>query len=276
MPTKVTWLFHFATDPAQTRRYDTRTAGWSESFWSYNPVPSSDPSIREFAAHRATLLPESARVSGFRISDYDFHGNKLTPKGSRTGLINAPGQSARCDVPQMALNISWTTHEGPGTSRTALRGIPDSFVLGGEYAPNATFTESLNRFCNLVRIDGWRFLGRDLTLPAFEILQIAGNVVTLSGNVSARANLDYVRFLHCRDSSGNPIQGSYLVTAVAGNSVTLGGYTGPQLTRPSGKMRLDRLSVFDISGFSIGTVAVRKVGRPFVSYRGRQSKRQVM
>lgn len=277
MATRVSLIFQFATAPPAGSQARIHTAGWTESYWSWNPVSSGDPSIRSWASVRQNLLPPTASIVGFRISDYTIVQNKFVPTGTASGKLNYPGGAAGlCDIPQMGLEIGLSTLQGPNTARVVLRGIPDNQVTGGEYSPDGIFKGNVTRYCTEIENKGWRFAGRDLSIAPLPILSVAGNVVTLAGNIGAVKNLSSVRFLNAKADGGKGIVGAYLVTDVAGNTITLAGYSGGNMSTANGKMRIDIVTIFDIVSAKPSRVVVRKVGRPFEGYRGRQSKRRKM
>lgn len=273
MATRVSLVFQYASSPRAGTTARIHTGGWTESLWSINPVPSNHPDIATWATARARLLPATASIVGFRIANFTIVQNKFKPTGTSTGKIVKPGNpNYDCDIPQMALEIGCTSSEGPNVSRIALRGIPDSCVYGGELNADVGWLGNLTRYLGELENRGWKFTGRDLAQPSFNIISVAGNVVTLNGALGAVPNTSYVRFLNAKNEAGETVTGAYLVTAVAGNTVTIAGYSGGNFTVPSGKMRIDMVRLFDITEADYTRVVVRKVGRPFESYRGRQSK----
>lgn len=275
MATKLSFLFQFATDPQAGANNRVHTAGWSESFWARNPKVSSDPEILALATKRARCLPKSASIIGIRIANYDIVGNKLKPTGSSSGKLLRSGNAGfDCDIPQMSVSVGISSADGPNLTKITLRGIPDTQVIGGEFSPTPAFKRNVEDYLDELIAKNWKFIGRDLSLPVANIISVAGNVVTLTGPIGAVANTSYVRFLHAKADGGDPISGAYLATAVAGNTITLAGYSGGNMGTPSGKMRVDAIKVLSISDYSGSRVAVRKVGRPFENYRGRASKRR--
>jgi hypothetical protein len=105
-------------------------------------------------------------------------------------------------------------------------------------------------------------------------MSIAANVVTLSAPLGAVVGTDFMRFRRCYDDAGNIIDGAYLVTAAAGNTVTLGGFANRTLTKASGTARIDRIILVPFGTVKPARIVVRKVGRPFESYRGKASKKK--
>ena len=212
---------------------------------------------------------------GFRIGNFTILQNKFIPDKTASGKLNYPGSPGlTADQPQTGLTISLTSGDASNTARTVLRGIPDEMVEGGEYSPEGTFKTNVQKLMDEFTDKGWKFAGRVLSNPTVNIVSIAGNVVTLQGAIGAVANVSSVRFLNAKVDGGASISGAYLVTGVAGLTVTLAGYTGGNMSVPSGKMRVDQVNVFDITDAEPSRICVRKVGRPFEGYRGRQSSRR--
>jgi hypothetical protein len=161
----------------------------------------------------------------------------------------------------------------PNSSRFTLRGIPDSQMTRGEYQPDSGYKSLVTQFCNQLSNNAWAFLGRDLSKPSQKVMSIAGNVVTLQGAIGAVAMTDYMRFRRVYDDLGKPVTGSFLIQTIVGNAYTLAGFDGATLTAPSGTARVDAIRLCDFGTVAPSRAVVRKIGRPFASYRGRQSKR---
>jgi len=274
MATRITFLFALTTAPANRGDASPHSAGWSESFWSDLTVPIGASGVTALATKRAALLPEQGALIGIRAATYNILGNKIFPTGSSTAKRNLPGGVGRtCDLPQMGLEFSGTATAAVNASRFVCRGMPDAQFTNGEYQPTTDYKPLVTDFCNEVANQGWRFLGRDLSLPAIKVLSIAGNVVTLNAGLGAVVNTDYLRFRRVYDDSGDPVKGSYLIIANAGFAYTLAAFGARNLTNPSGTVRLDKLALLDFATVEPNRAVVRKVGRPSDSYRGRQSKR---
>lgn len=273
MPTRISYLFALTTAPTDREAASAHSAGWSESWWRAGTINSDAPEIRALAQRRAILLPAQGSIIGFRLANYTLSGNKIVPGGTKTGKFQYPGaQAMSTDLPQVALEMSGLTAGGPNTSRFTLRGIPDSQMLFGEFQPNSAFRSQLTRFENTLISDGWGFLGRDLTSPVAQVQSIAAGVLTTNAGMGVAVG-DYVRLLRVFDTSGKSVQGSFRVTAVAGgNQYTLAGIGNGVTVLNSGNARKDLVSIFTFRDVNASRAVVRKVGRPFESYRGRRSK----
>lgn len=274
MPSRFTMLMQVTTDPQNRGDASPHTGGWSESFWAANVLEAGNPALVTLCRKRANLLPAPASVVGYRIASYTIAGNKVIPTGSSTAKLQIPGSILRnTDVPQMALELSGQALNGPNSTRFSLRCIPDSQVDRGEYQPDPLFKGLLTQYRNELIQQFWKFMGRDLTKPAIRVNAIAGNVVTLGGPWGGVVGTDFVRFNRVYDDLGLPITGAYLVSAANGNAITLAGFDDRTLTKQSGTVRIDAITLQSFATIEPARIVVRKIGRPFESYRGRQSKR---
>jgi len=274
MPSRFTMLMQITTNPANRDDASPHTGGWSESFWGSNPIVASDPTLITLMQKRAILLPAQGSIVGFRIGNYNITGNRLVPTGSSTGKVLYAGNGLRqSGLPQKSLSMTGVGHGVANCTRFTIRGIPDSQLINGEYQPDAGYKSAVTAFGNELSNAGWKFLGRDLTRVSQSVQAIAGNVVTLGGAIGAVAGTDYLRFRRVYDDDGDPVTGAYLITAIAGNNYTLAGFPARTLTSPSGTARVDAIALVDFFSVTPSRAVVRKIGRPFESYRGRQSKR---
>lgn len=274
MPTRISYLFALTTAPDDRETASPHSAGWSESWWRAGVAAAAAPEIAALAQSRAALLSSQASIIGFRLAVYTLAGNKIVPVGTKTGKFQYPGPALyNTDLPQVALEMSGKTGGGPNTSRFTMRGVPDPVMIKGEYQPIPAWKGLVTRFTNRLVADGWNFLGRDLAQPVAQVLTIANGVMTTDGGLGV-AQGDYIRLLRVFDVNKQSIQGSFRVTVVgAGNAYTLAGMDAGVSVLNSGAARKDVVAVFPFSEVSPARAVVRKVGRPFESYRGRRSKR---
>lgn len=276
MPQRLTYLFAVTTDPQDRSSANPHSGGWSESVWLPNPISASDPLIANFGASRARLLPGESAIIGFRLENYTIFGNKLLPGGTSTGKLNLPGIPARLTgQPQDALQLSGQASAAPNTNHFTLRNIPDGVMSYGEYQPDSTYKGFMTTYTSAIAFGVFGFIGRDRSQPSAVVNQIAGGVVTLAANVGGVANQDFLRLHRVYDNAGNPVKGSYLITAIAGNAYTLQGLPAQAVGKPSGTARLDKIAFYNIGSVTVDRAVSRKVGRPFEAYRGRRSKTRV-
>jgi hypothetical protein len=277
MPSHVSLLMQMVTDPEDLTVAQPHSGGWSEGTWVDFNITSSDVRIRQWATKRAVLLPLEAAIIGFRIARYTISGNKLLPAGTATGKFLYPGNSRyRTDLPQVGLEFSAKTANGPNTSRFVLRCIPDQFMVRGEYQPDAAFKRAVTEFTN-GHASGFEnsfgFIGRDLSLASARVLSIQGGVVQLDGPIGAVGGTDWMRLNRVYDIDGKPVKGTFRIESIAaGNLYTVTGLAGVS-ANASGTARVDKVKYFDYSEVVPTRAVVKKVGRPFEAYRGRGSKR---
>lgn len=274
---RMNMLFAVTTDPVDRSTAAAHSGGWSESFWSDKNIANAGGYFNYWVDRRIALLPKECSVVGYRVEQFDIAGNKLIPLGASSRRLVLPGgYNGHVDMPQNALQISGSSGGGANTSRFSLRGMPDEIIVRGEYAPDPAFLTAMRSYINDIPTQGFGFVGRDRSLPVGKVNRTDGGtgVVTLSANIGGVANQSYLRFLKARDDSGRAIKGSFLITAIAGNLYTLQNMT-QTMTKPNGLARVDVMQFFSFGGLTVARAIVRKIGRPFESYRGRASRKRV-
>jgi len=276
MPFRVSFLFGLTTEPVSLTVSSAHSAGWSENIWIQND-PDLTAKITRLAPLRCSMLPIQGSMIGWRTQSYTIVGNKLIPGGSASIRQRFPGNARyQCDVPQMCLSVTLPAQGAPNKAQFKLRGIPDGQVTGGEFNELDAFGQKLIDWKNQLIADSWCMLGRNLTNPSSNVLSIVGNVLTVDVALpGVVANTTYIRLRKVKDVLGRPVVGTFLVTAIAGTSYTLAGWTHPSNVGISGSCRVDSLVVLPIANvqFPTGRITVKKVGRPFESYRGRASRK---
>jgi len=272
MPSKLTLIFQVTTiaqDPAKARNH---TGGWTESLWRPG-TETTKQTIDQYAEFRARLLPRETSIVGYRQQVYTLDGNSLKAGGASTGNLNQPGNNQlRTDLPQVSLQCALRTADAPNIGRLMLRGIPDDQMFTGEFNPTPQFDLDLKAYLALLAGLQTRFLGRNLINQNVRIESITANVMTTAEPTGAGAG-NYVRLLRCRDTFGRPVNGTFRCSSVVGNVHTLVGFDPNIIVLNSGRARLDMLQLFPVSGGTPGRARVKKIGRPFESFRGRASKR---
>lgn len=277
MPTRITFLFDQTTEPTDRVRASPHSGGWSESWWTSIAGGFTKSTNDLLMSKRALLLPEAASIIGLRVSDYNLVGNTLVPAGSSTQSNRFPGVIGEpCDLPQVALELSGRAAGFPNGNHLALRGIPDGVMVNGEYQPDGTFRASMAEYLRVVLINGIGFVGRDLAQPRHAVISIGGGLVRVGPGAGFNED-DYVIFNSVRDDAGKTVKGRYLVTAPVappGNSYAVQGLQGRTVSVANGTVRKDIAKFFQYGSLVVSRAVVRKVGRPFESYRGRQSRRR--
>jgi hypothetical protein len=268
-------LFQLTTQPTQAAKATARTAGWSESHWRQDSLaPENDILVRLLNA-RAGMLPKQAAMVGLRIGQFTKEGNRLLPGQTSVRKFLKPGQAGySCDVPQMALELGGST-SGINSSKFTVRGMPDNQVVNGEYAPTDAWDQRLQEFMNSLEAQGWQMVGRVLTNQSYKVVSVSATGVCALGVPTPFANGNTVRLLRCNDELGRPVNGVYTVSQNAGSTFLFDNWPQGVTVSAKGTVRLDAIDFFTYTNIEVSKVVVRKVGRPFGSYRGKRSKRRV-
>jgi len=246
-----------------------RVGGWSESVYSdYPPSAIMEQRFLDLMNARAALLAVTGSITGQRFQAVD------PPGVSTTGTRIVPGASGlQCDVPQMALYYRLRSSTTLNTRPLYIRGIPDARVVQGEYSPSQAYTTALNSYLNQLRY--WQFRAKDLSLGSAPIFTITdAGVVTVTEAYMPNVN-DYVKVSRTVPQLGGFYGGTFRVSAVASTTqFTLANWV-------AGDTSQGRVSLIGYVYPSVGApvdetprVVVKKVGRPFVQYRGRASRRR--
>lgn len=267
-------IFTVTTTPADASAARSHSGSWSEEFWL-----NIDPSIyaaviQDVRVKRAALLPKQAAITGIRIATFSMDGNRLLPIGSSTGHILINGNAAReTDIPQLALSLSIRGAGGLNFSRPVLRCMPDDQFKFGEYQPDRTYDVLVRNFVDAFGSSSvFGFVGRDKSQASVRVLAIVGGVLTTASAIVGFGNGDFIRLNRVIGDDGNPVKGTFSATSTAPGVYTLVGYDGPDVSRPSGTARRDRLAFFNNNGGTIGRATVKKIGRPSEPYRGKRSR----
>jgi hypothetical protein len=274
MALRIELVFALTTNPVDRESASPHSGGWTESIWYNNAFNSVVLGyIATLAQKRAALLPLTAEIIGYRIQEFTASVNRLIPGGSSSGAFRYPGNASfPGDLPQVSLQLKGSAVGTSNSRRWSLRGMPDSMMTGGEYQPTAPYKGLMTQYLNYISNNNWQFPARDLTQPNMRVLTIANGVLT----VDAVQNIvvgGYVRLHRVKDTAGKKVVGVYRVLAIVGTALTLLGMPTTTAVMNSGTCRNDLL-VFPTIGPSVPQRAViKKVGRPFESYRGRASKR---
>lgn len=278
MPVRVSLLMSVTTDPTDRTSASSHSGGWSESFYvAGNTFLTLAGLFQPWGQARANLLGGECTVIGYRQQLFTISGNKILPGGSASGVLNIPGAfPTDLSAPQQALMMNFTVLNQPNTTRHRIAGIPGSQVTRGEYQPVSSYKAAVTRYASFAAL-AFSAVTRDLSLPDARVTSLAGGVLTTQSTTGAAVG-DYIILRRVRDENNLPVTGSYLVavvTPVAGGSFqyTLVNAPPQTVSKPNGTCRKDVLVINDITGGTPNRLVVRKVGRPFVLYRGRRSKR---
>lgn len=263
---KYTWLFQLFTNVASPDATIHRIGGWSETWYDEN-LNVLLGSANLWAQKRALLLPQGAAIVGLRTQQVDPVG------GAQTFAMNYPGINANsADIPQMALQCK-AIGVGVRNVRTfTLRGIPDGQVTQGEYKPVPPFDTNLANFFKMLKQSAWNFRGRDLAQVAHPILTIDPTGIVAFSEPHGLAVGDYVRVLRTVLANGRQFGGRFYVDAVPSPlKITITGWSQGATT--GGKGRKDAIVHPNVESATFDRIITRRVGRPFIQYRGRRSKK---
>jgi|SRR5580698_3778788 hypothetical protein len=273
-------LFAVTTAPVNLSVSSPHSGGWSEGFWANFIAPNSPNSAAwlNFLQQRARLLPIQVSIVGWRVATYVVIGNRLQPAGSVTGKLNLPGNGGyTLNMPQDGLELSIQGAGVANVSRPILRAIPDQIIVQGEYQPDPFFNAAVPAYLQQLAVNSYGFVGRDLTQAYQRVNSFAAGQLITQAAIPGVGVGSYIRFHRVFDDNGNPVRGTYQVSAIGGPpfEYTLLGPPAQTVSKPNGTVRLDLLVLYQFGAGSVGRAVVKKIGRPFSSYRGRRSKRRV-
>lgn len=275
---KCSALINYASAVSTPNSPSHRTGGWSESVYltaadlntaivvfqqgnAANPVP--------WCFTRAALLPIGSAIVGQRYQQI----SPLGPSQSNAQIFPA-ASGLEADTPQNALTIRIPGIGVNNISRRYLRALPDPCITEGEYTPPATFQFAMIAW--LTSMNGYQFVGRDLSQPKQAVLsQVVGLFTLKQALVGINVGTN-VRVLKTKEASGRLRGGVFNVVSVAGASPAFTVFGWPYGNTVGGNVRVDATvyPAYNIGQTTIGRIVVKKVGRPFGQYRGRRSARR--
>lgn len=260
-----------------------RQGGFSESYWIGRPTTLNERLA--WADARGALMAEDVAIIGYRENKYSYTSNKLTPGATTVGALFRPGgQLISTNSPDDALRILAVTAVTNHNWTFFIRAIPDNQIASGQYIPGVQFKGDLGKYLDMLKTGGQigqniKWLGRDPTTPKVRVLSwnLEAGKLVVGGNLGVANGTDFIRFNRVYGSAGQPIKGSYLVTASVINpdfTVTYTLQNGPagSVATPSGTCRKDQIAVADIQTCAVRTLGERKAGRPSLAYRGRRTR----
>jgi len=272
--TRFSFLFQIVTDPVNKADAISHIGGWSEQHCWPGVIAGTSPQVASLATKRAVLLPSQASLVGVRRTQFSTSGNKIISSGSQTFGVARPGGTAVTDLPQVALTLKIASEAGTNSSLQCLRCIPDTFMQRGEFQPSDNYRSLLRLYCDELQNQNWAFMGRDTSQPTAAVTSIVDNKITSSVELGVAVG-DYLRLLKVVNSvTGDPISGSFRVTAVIGKESTVVGLPAGAVALDSGLVRKDVITICNIGRAEFNRAVVRKIGRPFEAYRGRASNRR--
>jgi hypothetical protein len=277
MSVKLTMLFQLTTNISHPLSPNRRIGGWSESWY----FPGQDAAAARAAAlngvgnipsimsTRAGFLPNGAAIIGARFQVVDPRGPSQSIGVSLPGTYNVES-----DVPQMALLVRIPGVGVNNVRTTILRGLPDDRVREGELFATQAFAVAIGAW--VTSLPPWRFRGRDLSQPTIKMISISSTGVVATETPHGYGMGDMVRISRTVLSSGDFGGGRFQVSVLGPGALTFTVLNWDQGLGLGGSVRKDGIIYPqpDISNLSFQRVVVRKVGRPFVGYRGRRSRRR--
>ena len=277
MTIKMTQFLQITTNVGAAAGVIQRIGGWSEGW--YYPGTSIQGAIDAYTTEiagnpalgpsRGALLPRGGQIVGQRFQQV----NPTGPSQSTAYRFN--GEFAnQSDVPQAALLLRVKALNANNVRLHILRGIPDAMIHEGEFQPSGAYLISLNRYIS--SLGNWLFRGRDLTQPNTTIFAISTAGLVTTETPHGLAVNDLVLIQKTLDVNGNFVSGRFMVSTVGPgtNALTLTSWGHGATT--GGRIRKDGVVFPPVNSgqITVSRAVVKKVGRPFVQYRGRASRRR--
>lgn len=277
MPIKMTQFLQIVTNSNGAFGPLQRIGGWSEGW--YYPGLSIQGAIDAYTteinglpalgAARGALLPQGGTIVGQRFQ-------QVNPTGpSQSTAFRFSGEFAQLsDQPQAALLLRVKALNANNVRLHIIRGIPDGQINAGEYFPTAGYTTALNRYIS--SLGNWLFRGRDLSIQPTTIFTVSSaGLVTTEAPHGLVVN-DLVLIQKTLDEDGLFVSGRFMVSTVGPgtNAFTVTNWTAGVTT--GGRVRKDGVVFPSVNPgqVTVSRSVVKKVGRPFVQYRGRASRRR--
>lgn len=264
-------IFNYISGAAIGTGWLNLKGGWSESVYSTSFSPATVASFRNFAQARASLLPASAYIAGFRFQGID------PSSGANTQAVNYPGPGNTVtnaqDLPQSSLLLRVAAAGRTNVRSMRITAIPDAQLNYGEWNPGGPYQIAMGNF--LTQLSGWNMRVQDLTQTVWSVASITqGGLVTTVLN-SGLAIGQYVKIKRTLDAFGNYKGGKYQITGTpAANQLQLANWNYGASTGGVVQQFVIVYPVIVANESSISRAVVRKVGRPSLGYRGRRSKRR--
>lgn len=286
MATKVTILFQLTTAPVASGQ-TPRTAGWSESLYlvSESPVDSIRRIVDDYCNARAGLLTKGASIIGQRYQLVDpVRGANVV---SRTwpgigGPATTPTDPTQ-DYPSLCAYFKAATSVINKSRPTFLRGLPDAYVLGGEWYGGSQGSgvtrgdTALNAL--LAQLNGFSHRYRTVSATPLVVFSIsgAGSVVFTAPHGLLVGAI--IRAYRMQDSFGNPVTGNFRVKTVTDTfTVIVEPWETDRIVLESGQFRQVTYAYATITvpldRRPTPRIISRKPGRPFGAFRGRASRRR--
>jgi hypothetical protein len=267
---KSTLIFQTLSGVGATGSPVQRTGGFSESWYlDQTSAAQVDSLTRTLAGRRAAMLPTGTSVIGARYQTVDPIGP------STSAAFFYPGQSGESEVPQSALLIPFRSTSGLNRRPFLLRALPDSVVASGEYT-RTQWDTLLNLYLQTLGQQGWQFRARDRTQAIIPYVTIDGNgLVTFAQNHPYGFG-NFLFLYRAHDTNGHSIRGVFpVMTIPTPSTLTLGNWPAGILSK-QGSTRVRGTLYPGVVAPLLSAIRVvqRKIGRPFLGYRGRASRKR--
>lgn len=278
MTLKVTTLFNAVTvDSAGNGK---RAGGFSESWYSNKTIDTAafNAAWLNLLRTRAALMPANVTIIGQRVQTVD----PLGPARTFENVYKGSG-TLQNDLPQVALQWQMNSAAGTNHRNVTLRGVPDARVVKGEYNPTAEYNAALIAHFRELRAN-WLMRAKDRTQPRVRMRAATsdnpnGWQITTQTPHGLAVN-DTVQILSGLASNGKKYSFTGRVVVVddaakfhvyPDTELVFGGLTGGRVQ----KRIVTYTEVFLNDAEMTDPLAViRKCGRPFHQFRGRQTVRR--
>jgi len=278
MPVKVVIVFQQvntrgSSNPSIGLEASQRIAGWSESYLSSaDNIPTVIAEITgpgSLLNRRAELLNSNAEILGVRL----YLG------GSGKGVFHSyrrPGTAGPADQPTSGMLIEGALGDSGRVSRRILRGIPDDWIVGGELKLYSTIESAIGRFfLTLYNLFGGMANIKGTEFDIFSVLN-TGLLTLTDGVVPWAAGAVIQIQMTTNVDTGKRVSGQFLVQSIGPlpNQAQLAGWTAGECIGGKALNSAMEFKSFLPNTLIVVKAAIRKVGRPFGLYRGRQSNRR--
>ena len=245
-----------------------RPGGWSESWYYDSDLPNAVPPLRDLALHRAGMLPNSVKITGFRFSE--LGGRSSSMSVSMPGCLHSSQ-----DIPQMAALCIVGGQGVPNTKNFTLRGIADTSVSLGDADFTAPMQAAMTTFGFKLSANNFKFRARKLSNPSIGVLSIAvDGTFSLLGDLTFNQG-DFLTLLRCKATNGKPIAGNFYVgVKTDARNGKFANWPNLQVAQIGSVRKLEYIfPIVAVNSFAFKKIVTRKIGRPFDAYHGRARRK---
>lgn len=283
MPTKCVILMQATTAPTGASAPSLghapveRTTGWSEYWWSNNAPAGALVELlgpraqgrRPLLSARAGILSSNASIIGVRLYEEDGRGSLLN--------VRFKGSAGTTDIPKVGILCKAASTTGQVRS-WIVRGIPDDWVKGGEFAPDQSVVSRFLAYFEGVRGFGFGHTARANEVDLFSIDPVAGTtdgsavVTTKTGHffiVGDKVRISRAYEPVCERFRG----GNFRVTAlIDADSFAIKKWpeTKPTINGSAWKKAFGQVWIGAESVLTATTATTQETGRPFAAFVGRR------